>query len=132
METIELHPAAKRKVNLNVLGEPLIVCSCAPMTGWYRDGKCSTDDNDQGHHVVCVIMTKEFLAFSKEAGNDLSTPMPEYGFEGLKAGDHWCLCALRWKQALIAESAPQVDLEATHRSALEVVSLEDLKRHALQ
>ena len=101
------------------------------MTGWNRDGKCTTSEDDQGHHVVCAIMTAEFLTFSKEIGNDLSSPNIEGGFPGLKPGDHWCLCALRWKQAFAAGKAPPVVLEATHQSALEVLTLADLQSFAL-
>ena len=126
-----IRPATDRSTNLNVLGEVLDECSCDPMTGWFRDGYCRTDENDAGHHVVCCEMTEDFLAFSKEAGNDLSTPRPEFGFVGLKPGDHWCLCALRWKQALQAGKAPKVMLKATHQSALEVLKIEDLRSQAL-
>lgn len=101
------------------------------MTGWFRDGTCATDETDRGHHVICCEMTEEFLTFSKEAGNDLSTPRPEFGFEGLVPGNHWCLCAMRWKQAFEEGKAPRVILGATHQSALEVVTLEQLKELAL-
>ena len=116
---------------MNVLGKPLADCSHAPLTGFFRDGCCRTTREDVGTHVVCAKMTAEFLAFSKEAGNDLSTPRPEYGFPGLKPGDRWCLCVLRWKEALLSGCAPQVVLEATHISALEFVELEDLRPHRL-
>lgn len=115
----------------NVLGEPLLPCSFEPMTGFFRDGCCHTGPGDHGLHTVCIRATEEFLRFSKAAGNDLSTPVPEYGFPGLRAGDHWCLCVTRWQQALAAGCAPRVVLAATHISALEFVALEDLKRHAL-
>jgi uncharacterized protein (DUF2237 family) len=114
----------------NVLGSKLISCSVEPMTGYYRNGCCDTGAGDVGVHVVCSLMTADFLAFSKSAGNDLSTPFPQYGFPGLKPGDRWCLCAQRWQEAFEAGFAPQVILEATHISALEFVDLDDLKKHA--
>ncbi len=114
----------------NVLGGKLDPCCKFPMTGYYRDGYCNTDVDDVGRHVVCIRLTKEFLVFSKEAGNDLSTPIPEYDFPGLIDGDQWCLCALRWQEAFEAGSAPEVVLESTHIKALEVLRLEDLKKHA--
>lgn len=104
----------------------------SPRTGFYRDGCCHTGAGDVGIHVVCAEMTDEFLAFSKLAGNDLSTPNPEYDFPGLHAGDRWCLCVQRWQQALEAGMAPRVVLQATHISALEFVSLEDLREHAVE
>ena len=107
-------------------------CSTSPVTGFYRDGCCNTGREDVGLHTVCAVMTSEFLAFSKASGNDLSTPMPQYGFAGLKAGDRWCLCASRWKEALDADAAPLVVLEATHAATLHVVSLEALKQHAFK
>jgi len=116
----------------NVLGGPLADCSKRPMTGFFRTGCCDTGDEDRGSHTVCVVMTAEFLAFSKAQGNDLSTPMPQYGFAGLKPGDRWCLCASRWKEALDAGAAPQVVLEATHAVTLHVVSLDDLKKYAVR
>lgn len=115
----------------NVLGTQLKTCSTNPMTGYYRNGCCDTGAGDDGVHVVCAIMTAEFLAFSRSRGNDLSTPFPQYGFPGLKPGDQWCLCAARWQEAFEADMAPQVNLEATHMSALEFVSLEDLKKYAV-
>jgi uncharacterized protein len=115
----------------NVFGEPLAVCCVAPMTGFYRTGCCETGPEDRGAHVVCVETTAAFLEFSKSRGNDLSTPMPEFGFPGLKPGDRWCLCAARWQEALEAGAAPRVVLAATHETALEHVALADLKRHAL-
>lgn len=114
----------------NVFGEPLQVCCTSPMTGYYRDGFCRTDELDQGRHTVCAIMTEEFLSFSKSKGNDLSTPIPEYQFPGLKAGDQWCLCALRWKEAFDAEIAPLVVLEATNEKTLDYIQLNDLITHA--
>jgi uncharacterized protein (DUF2237 family) len=115
----------------NVLGDRLQSCSEAPVTGFYRDGCCNTGPDDFGLHTVCALMTAEFLEFSRVRGNDLSTPMPEMGFPGLKPGDRWCLCAARWKEALDAGMAPRVFLAATHEATLEVVSLEDLKKYAL-
>jgi uncharacterized protein len=101
------------------------------MTGYYRDGTCSTGAGDLGAHIVCAKMTEEFLAFTKSRGNDLSTPVPAFNFPGLKPGDCWCLCALRWKEALDAGVAPPIVLSATHASAVEYVSLDELKQHAL-
>ena len=121
----------RRAASINVLGEPLKPCSEAPVTGFFRDGCCNTGAEDVGLHVVCVVTTAEFLAFSKSRGNDLSTPMPEYGFPGLKPGDRWCLCAVRWQEALEADAAPRVVLSATHAAALQIVALEDLKRYAV-
>jgi uncharacterized protein (DUF2237 family) len=115
----------------NVLGGELIPCSLDPVTGFFRNGCCETGPHDTGLHTVCAVMTAEFLAFSKQVGNDLSTPVQEYGFAGLKPGDKWCLCAPRWKEALDAGVAPSVRLEACHISALEFVELDDLRRHAL-
>ncbi len=115
----------------NVLGEPLQPCGTDPMTGFYRDGCCRTGPDDLGRHVVCAEMTEPFLAFTKSRGNDLSTPMPEYGFPGLKPGDRWCLCAVRWLEALEAAVAPPVILAATHERALEIVDREDLVTLAL-
>lgn len=116
---------------LNVLGTELQACSFDPLTGFFRDGCCRTDDHDRGSHVVCARVTAEFLAFSRERGNDLVTPRPEFRFAGLKPGDRWCLCALRWKEALEAGVAPPVHLEATHARALELLDLADLQAHAL-
>lgn len=116
----------------NVLGTRLQTCGTDPMTGFYRTGCCDTGAEDQGIHIVCISATAEFLAFSRAAGNDLSTPMPYYGFPGLKPGDRWCVCVERWKEALEAGMAPPVILEATHISTLEFVSLEDLKAHAVE
>jgi len=116
----------------NVLGTPLQTCSIAPMTGFYRNGCCDTGGEDMGIHTVCTQVTAKFLAFSKSRGNDLSTPIPHYGFPGLKPGERWCLCAQRWKEALEAGMAPPVVLEATHMTTLEIVDLEDLQRHAVK
>lgn len=113
----------------NVLGLPLEPCSTSPLTGFFRTGCCETDERDLGRHVVCAEMTEEFLAFSKRRGNDLSTPRP--GFDGLRPGDRWCLCAARWKEALDANVAPPVILASTHESAAEVVEREALFAHAL-
>ncbi len=115
----------------NVLGSRLEPCSVEPRTGFYRDGCCNTGPEDLGLHVVCTRMTAKFLEFSKARGNDLSTPQPDMGFPGLKPGDRWCLCAGRWREALDAGVAPPVVLSATHEEALAVVSLDDLKRHAV-
>jgi uncharacterized protein (DUF2237 family) len=115
----------------NVLGEELIPCSLDPVTGFFRNGCCETGPDDLGLHTVCAVMTAEFLAFSKAAGNDLSTPMPQYGFQGLKPGDRWCLCAPRWKEALDAGMAPQVVLESTHEETLAIVPLGVLKDYAI-
>ena len=111
----------------NVLGTPLQMCCMDPLTGFYRDGHCKTGPTDYGTHVVCARMTEDFLAFTKARGNDLSTPRPEYRFPGLKPGDHWCLCALRWKEALEAGVAPPVVLESTHEKALKYVRFVELK-----
>ena len=115
----------------NVLGGELASCSTDPVTGFYRNGCCETGPHDVGMHTVCAVMTAEFLAFSKAMGNDLSTPRPEFAFPGLKPGDRWCLCAARWREALDAGMAPRVFLTSTHEATLEVVSLEDLKKYAL-
>ena len=111
----------------NVLGTDLQSCNCSPMTGWYRDGLCRTDRTDMGIHTVCAVMTNSFLTYSKAQGNDLSSPILEYNFPGLKAGDHWCLCAPRWKEAYEDGMAPMVNLEATEVSTLRIVDLEILK-----
>lgn len=115
----------------NVLGGQLEICSLAPITGFFRNGCCHTAPQDTGSHTVCVVMTKAFLSFSKSRGNDLSTPMPQFGFPGLRPGDRWCLCAPRWQEALIADRAPQVVLRATHEGALRYCRLEDLTRFAV-
>ena len=124
-------PAFEAEPDLNVLGEPLRPCSSDPVTGFFRNGGCTTGPQDYGAHVICAEMTDEFLAFSKSRGNDLSTPRPEFAFQGLKAGDRWCLVAVRWKEALEAGMAPRVSLLSTHQSALKYVKLEDLKKYAL-
>ncbi|MGD2017445.1 MAG: DUF2237 domain-containing protein [Planctomycetota bacterium] len=114
----------------NVFGEPLAPCCSDPLTGFFRDGLCRTGADDHGRHTVCARVTEEFLRFSVSVGNDLSTPRPEFSFPGLSPGDGWCVCVLRWKQAMEAGCAPPVVLAATHQSALDHVSLEDLQRHA--
>lgn len=119
------------KAARNVLGEPLEPCSLAPLTGFTRSGSCETAEQDTGSHTVCAQMTQAFLAFSQSKGNDLITPVPEFDFPGLEPGHRWCLCAARWQEALEANCAPRVYLRATHQRALEVVSLEDLKAHAI-
>ena len=115
----------------NVLGGDLIPCSTDPLTGYYRNGCCENRGNDPGFHVVCCQVTEAFLDFSVAAGNDLVTPMPEYGFPGLRPGDQWCVCAARWAKALEAGAACPVILASTHLSALEFVDLADLRAHAL-
>ncbi len=120
-----------RRPSRNVLGGTLLICSADPMTGFFRNGCCDTAPEDVGSHTVCAVMTDEFLAFSKQAGNDLSTPHPEFGFPGLKAGDHWCLCAPRWQEALEAGAAPKVVLKATAEGALRHCALVDLTRYAV-
>jgi uncharacterized protein (DUF2237 family) len=115
----------------NVLGTELKSCCKDPMTGFYRDGYCRTGADDTGRHTVCIRATDDFLAFSKAVGNDLSTPMPQYAFPGVKEGDKWCLCVLRWREALEMDAAPQVILESCHESVLKVVSLDDLRRYAI-
>jgi len=121
----------KKDPSINVLGEPLQPCSADPVTGFFRDAHCNTCPEDQGSHTVCAVMTAEFLALSKYLGNDLSTPRPEFGFAGLKAGDHWCLCAARFLQAHDEGCAPMVNLVATHKGAAEIVPLDILKKYAL-
>jgi len=115
----------------NVLGGPLAVCSSAPRTGFFRDGCCNTGADDVGIHVICARMTREFLEFERQRGNDLVTPMPAAHFPGLSPGDRWCVCAGRWREAFDAGVAPPVVLEATHEEALAIVPLADLRRHAL-
>ena len=116
--------------SLNVLGTALETCSTDPLTGWFRDGCCETQSADRGRHIVCAVMTEAFLKFSMSRGNDLSTPRPEYRFPGLKAGDRWCLCLDRWREAHAAGVAPDVVLEATHQIALERVELSTLQLFA--
>jgi len=116
---------------LNVLGSALVPCSYDPLTGFYRDGCCKTDEHDAGSHVICAKVTQEFLDFSITVGNDLSTPRPQYRFAGLKTGDRWCLCARRWQEAFQAGLAPPVVLESTHERALDFVTLAQLQTCAL-
>ena len=126
-----LKPASAEAGKRPVLGGALLPCSVAPVTGFFRDGCCNTGPEDIGLHVVCAEVSAEFLQFSKAAGNDLSTPRPEYGFAGLSPGDRWCLCAARWEEARRAGFAPPVLLEATHDAALQICALDDLMAHAL-
>ena len=130
MPDVPPNPNGFAQTPRNVLGGPLESCSSSPVTGFFRDGCCNTDDDDHGAHTVCAVMTEEFLAFSKLAGNDLSTPVPEFGFPGLKPGDRWCLCASRWVEALQSGKAPKVHLEATHERTLLFVGLEELRGFA--
>ncbi|MEE9445200.1 MAG: DUF2237 domain-containing protein [Cocleimonas sp.] len=116
--------------SINVLGDPLELCGDKPVTGFFRDGHCNTCEEDFGSHTVCIKTNKAFLEYSKSKGNDLSTPMPQYGFEGLKAGDGWCLCAARWLEAYQDGAAPRIFLSKTHQRALQVVPLELLKKYA--
>jgi len=116
----------------NVLGTELVSCSYDPLTGYFRDGCCNTDATDHGSHLICVRVTAQFLGFSKTIGNDLATPLPQHRFSGLNPGDRWCLCALRWRQALEAGVAPPVILEATHANALEFVTMAQLEKHRFQ
>jgi len=116
----------------NVLGTELAPCSYDPLTGYFRDGCCNTDASDHGSHLICVRVTAEFLRFSKAAGNDLVTPLPQHRFTGLEPGDRWCLCALRWREALEAGVAPPVVLEATHANTLQFVTMAQLEKHRFQ
>ena len=120
----------QKNVALNVLGQPLVPCSFEPLTGFFRDGCCKTNEEDIGSHLVCAIVTKDFLQFSLSKGNDLITPRPEYQFPGLVAGDQWCLCLNRWIEAVQAECAQMIKLESTHIKALELVSLDFLKQYS--
>lgn len=120
-----------RRSDLNVLGEPLQACCHDPLTGYLRNGLCLVPPGDLGIHAVCARMTEDFLAFTARRGNDLASPVPEYGFPGLRPGDHWCLCAARWQEAFEAGCAPPVSLGATHELALRICRLEDLRAHAL-
>ena len=119
-------------IEKNVLGTALAACSFDPLTGYFRDGCCNTDESDLGSHLICVRVTREFLAFSRARGNDLSTPMPQHRFAGLQPGDRWCLCALRWREALEEGYAPPVVMEATHANALRFVTLAQLEKHRFQ
>ena len=116
--------------NKNIFGEPLVECSAKPKTGYFRDGCCNTDETDRGEHTVCIVATEEFLAFSILAGNDLSTPIPEYSFPGVKPGDRWCLCAQRWLEAYENNCAPQIIPEATNETLLSHVSMEIILKYA--
>lgn len=117
--------------SVNVFGEPLEICGGNPVTGFYRDGKCNTCAQDSGSHTVCIEASKQFLEYSRFKGNDLSTPIPEFGFKGLEPGDAWCLCAARWMEALSDDCAPRIHLKRTHVKALEIVPIELLKPYAL-
>ncbi|NHN39120.1 DUF2237 domain-containing protein [Pseudomaricurvus alcaniphilus] len=121
----------KMDESINIFGEPLDVCGEDPVTGFFRDGKCNTCRDDLGSHTVCIEASKAFLEYSRFKGNDLSTPVPEYDFKGLKPGDSWCLCAARWLEALENNRAPRVHLRKTHIKALEIVPLELLKKYAV-
>jgi uncharacterized protein (DUF2237 family) len=121
----------RRRPSRNVLGQTLQPCSLDPVTGFYRNGCCDTSAEDTSSHTVCIVATEDFLAFSKASGNDLSTPLPEYGFAGLAPGDRWCLCAPRWQEAFEAGKMPRVVLQATHEGALDSCNLADLKRYAI-
>lgn len=124
-------PSGSAEAGRSVFGRPLVPCSERPKTGFFRDGCCNTSPDDKGAHVVCAQMTAEFLAFSRERGNDLSRPAPQFGFPGLRPGDRWCLCADRWKEALDAGCAPPIFLASTHERALDHVSFDELRRYAL-
>lgn len=126
-------PAAEsqQSPSRNVLGQPLVTCGCEPMTGFYRDGCCNTGPDDLGVHTVCALVTAEFLAASQRLGNDLITPMPQFGFPGLKPGDRWCVCAARWKQCLDAGAPCPILLEATHENTLRILPFEVLIQHAV-
>lgn len=119
------------EIQQNVFGEEIVPCSHDPLTGFYRDGCCATGNEDVGSHTVCIVATADFLAFSKACGNDLSAPMPDFGFPGLKPEDQWCLCALRWQEAFEAGKAPKIKLASTNIKALELVKFEDLKSCAI-
>jgi uncharacterized protein (DUF2237 family) len=126
LRAIEVDPS------VNVLGEPLEACSTEPVTGFFRNGSCDTCAEDAGSHTVCAVMTADFLAFSRSVGNDLSTPRPEFGFEGLSPGDQWCLCAARFLQAYQVGRAPRIRLRSTHRRALDIVPLDVLREYAVE
>lgn len=121
----------KEEASVNVFGEPLESCSERPMTGFFRDGCCNTSDQDLGSHTVCIEATRDFLEFSRFKGNDLSTPVPDFGFPGIKPGDGWCLCAARWLEAHEHGLAPKVYLTRTHKRALEIIPLEILRQYAI-
>ena len=124
-------PRRGRRPSRNVMGGPLELCSTTPLSGFFRNGCCETGPEDVGSHTVCVVLTAEFLEFSKGIGNDLSTPQPQFGFDGLKPGDRWCLCAPRWQEALEHKAAPGVVMRATEEGALRHCALVDLMRHAV-
>ena len=124
-------PHVSRDPDVNVVGGELLPCSADPLTGFYREGCCSTGPEDLGSHTVCVVLTEEFLEFSQAVGNDLSTPRPDWGFDGLEPGDRWCLCASRWLEAYDADCAPEVVLGATHARALEIIPIEALTARAV-
>jgi uncharacterized protein len=119
------------EASTNVLGGELKPCSTDPVTGFYRDGCCNTGPDDLGSHTVCILASKEFLEYSRFRGNDLSTPHPEFGFPGVKPGERWCLCAARWLEAYEQDMAPKIYLQSTHAKALEIVSIDKLKKHAI-
>lgn len=129
-ETLSAQPMTQDPDEKNVLGGTLQPCSYKPLTGWFRDGCCRTDDRDQGSHLVCAVVTEAFLRFSRARGNDLSTPRPEFQFPGLKEGDRWCLCAARWREALDAGAAPRIVLASTHHRVLEYATIDELLAHA--
>ena len=122
---------SEKEIVINIFGDEIEACCYDPMTGYFRDGFCNTDEHDHGSHVVCAVMTDDFLEFSKSKGNDLSTPRPEFNFPGLKEGDRWCLCALRWKEAYDAGVAPNVYLESCHLNSLNFVTKEQLAEYAV-
>ena len=122
---------SEKEIVINIFGDEIEACCYDPMTGYFRDGFCNTDEHDHGSHVVCAVMTDDFLEFSKSKGNDLSTPKPEFNFPGLKEGDRWCLCALRWKEAYDAGVAPKVYLESCHLNSLNFVTKEQLAEYAV-
>ena len=122
---------SEKEIVVNIFGDEIEACCYDPMTGYFRDGFCNTDEHDHGSHVVCAVMTDDFLEFSKSKGNDLSTPRPEFNFPGLKEGDRWCLCALRWKEAYDAGVAPKVYLESCHLNSLNFVTKEQLAEYAV-
>jgi uncharacterized protein (DUF2237 family) len=124
-------PGRRRAPPKNVFGETLVECCAKPLTGFYRDGSCNTGPEDFGVHTVCARVDADFLAFSKAAGNDLSTPVPQFGFDGLKPGDCWCLCAARWREAFDAGHPPRIRLAATHEATLDIVPLDTLKKYAI-
>ena len=124
-------PRSAMHPSINVLGTELKTCSSDPLTGWYRDGCCNTDENDRGSHTVCCVVTQEFLEYAKSQGNDLMTPAPHFSFPGLKPGDSWCVCARTWLAAVNEGAACPVDLEATHEEALSIIPFDLLETHAV-